>query len=346
MASPVTNSEWLAWVARLVSARPDQRCAPAYPADQFHCLLDELPWHLVPQSFSPSLRSLAERREGFVFNPACEVLCGTHLPQELSPQYDTLQGFARQGAIAWVRKRRPDSLSPFWLGPRLEQALSAPAGTGVASLSDQDWGVVIAAGILLNRGDAKDQEERENAALARAAEMFSKRNYAPVRSLIHPFHVAALRRYYRYLVRNGKIHLGDGQSARRYVAHNDGVARFFHQQIASTVSAIVGEPVKPSYVYLAAYLSGAALAKHTDREQCEFSVTMSLDFSPEPVQETPWPIRLDTPQGTTAVFQGLGDGLVYRGTRVPHYRDRLPEAHTSTSLFFHYVPLDFSGPLH
>ena len=345
MASPVTNSDWLAWVARLVSAAPELKCAPAYPADQFHCLLDELPLHLVPQSFSPSLRSLAERREGLVLNPDCEVLYGTHLPQELSSPHDTLKDFALEGAIAWVRRLRPHSLSPFWLGPRLEKALSAPAGTGVASLSDEDLGVLIAAGILLNRCDSKDGDERGMAALARAEEMFSKRNYAPVRSLIHPFHVAALRRYYRYLIRNGKIRLGDGQSARRYVAHNDGVARFFHQQITSTVSAVVGEAVKPSYVYLASYLSGAELKKHTDREQCEFSVTMAVDFSPEPVQETAWPIRLDTPQGTTAVFQVLGDGLVYRGTRVPHYRDRLPEGHTSTSLFFHYVPLDFSGPL-
>src|SRR5437667_10311028 len=119
MAAPVTNSEWLAWLARLVSAAEDRRCVPAYPADQFHCLLDELPWHLVPQSFSPSLRSLAERREGLVLNPECEILCGTHLPEELSAQYDMLKDFALAGAIAWVRNLRPDSPSSFQLRPRL-----------------------------------------------------------------------------------------------------------------------------------------------------------------------------------------------------------------------------------
>ena len=79
---------------------------------------------------------------------------------------------------------------------------------------------------------------------------------------------------------------------------------------------MVGEVVKPSYVYLASYLSGAELKRHTDREQCEFSVTLSLDFSPEPQVVNPWPIRLDTAQGDVAVYQALGDGLIYRGTSV------------------------------
>jgi hypothetical protein len=139
--------------------------------------------------------------------------------------------------------------------------------------------------------------------------------------------------------------LGDDQSARRYVAHNESVARFFHYQIAKAVAAIAGEAIKPSYVYLASYLSGAELKKHTDREQCEFSVTLCLDFSPEPELATSWPIRLDTGKGDVAVYQTLGDGLVYRGTKVPHYRGVLPEGQTSTSIFFHYVPVNFSGPL-
>ena len=65
--------------------------------------------------------------------------------------------------------------------------------------------------------------------------MFREKGYAPLGNLIHPFHVAALRRYYRYLIRTGAIQLGDGQSPRRYVAYNEPVARFFHRQIAATL---------------------------------------------------------------------------------------------------------------
>ena len=100
--------------------------------------------------------------------------------------------------------------------------------------------------------------------------------------LIHPFHVAALRRYCRYLIGTGAIELGDRQSSRRYVAYNEPVARFFHRAITARLSALAREPVKPSYVYLASYLSGTELRKHTDREQCEFSVTFSSTFLRSP----------------------------------------------------------------
>jgi hypothetical protein len=186
---------------------------------------------------------------------------------------------------------------------------------------------------------------REFCRIARAATLFQQKGYAPISDLIHPFHVAALRRYCRNLIRTGAVRLGDRQSARRYIAYNEPVARFFHHQIAKTLSVITGEPVKPSYVYMASYLSGAELKKHTDREQCEFSITFCLDFSPEPKCETPWPIELDTVRGTVKVYQALGDGLAYRGTRLPHYRGILAEGQTSTSIFFHYVSESFTGAL-
>jgi hypothetical protein len=209
------------------------------------------------------------------------------------------------------------------------------------------WAACIleSAGILASSESIAQRRAEREQALEKAGELFRKKDYAPLRGLIHPFHIAALRRYYRYRIRSGAIRLGDGQSSRRYAAYNDPVARFFHQQIAVPLSAVAGEPVKASYVYLASYLSGAELKKHIDREQCEFSITLCLDFSPEPDLATPWPIRLETPTGTVTVYQALGDGLAYRGTRLPHYRSPLGKGQTSTSIFFHYVAADFTGSL-
>src|SRR5437879_2761536 len=179
--------------------------------------------------------------------------------------------------------------------------------------------LLVASGVLTPPDHAEQRAKRWRDVSDKTGAEFQERGYAPIGGLIHPFHLAALRRYYRYMIRCGKIHLGDGQSPRRYVAHNEGVARFFHHQIANTISAIVGQPVKPSYVYLASYLSGAELKKHTDREQCEFSVTLCLDFSPEPLKDTSWPILLDTPKGQITVSQALGDGLVYCGSSVQYF---------------------------
>ena len=141
------------------------------------------------------------------------------------------------------------------------------------------------------------------------------------------------------------MRLGDPQSPKRYAAHNESVARFFHHQLARTVSALVGEQVRPSYVYVASYQQGADLEKHTDREQCEFSISFCLDFSPEPHNQTGWPLILHPAEGTVSVYQCIGDGLLYRGMDVPHSRSNLGAGRTSTSIFFHYVGENFRGSL-
>jgi hypothetical protein len=280
-------------------------------------------------------------------NPECRLYVGEELPEELASQKELLSAFALQGTVAWVRGANTSSLMPFWLGPKLESVvrqlrINEPIPESVPAFARS---ILEGAGILVSADSVAQRSTEREEALGRAAALFRKKGYAPLRGLIHPFHIAALRRYYRYRIRTGAIPLGDGQSSRRYAAYNDPVARFFHQQIALSLSLVAGEPVKPSYVYLASYLSGAGLKKHVDREQCEFSITLCLDFSPEPDLASPWPIRLDTSAGTVTVYQALGDGLAYRGTRLPHYRSKLGKGQTSTSIFFHYVAADFAGSL-
>ena len=315
------------------------------PPGQFHCLLDELPLHLIPRR---QLESQRRQKSAQVFlNPQCSMLPSCQLPAELESHRHLLENFALQGTRAWVRDPATSSLQPFWLSPRLEAAVSRlRAGEPVpASFPADARALLEGAGILTPADHAERRLAEWAEVVKKSASEFREKGYVPLGNLIHPFNLAALRRYYRHAIRRGAIRLGDEQSPRRYVAHNESVARFFHHQISNAISAIAGEAIKPSYVYLASYLSGAELKKHIDREQCEFSVTLCLDFSPEPEVAASWPIRLDTGKGTVTVYQALGDGLVYRGTQVPHYRNVLPEGRTSTSIFFHYVPADFSGPL-
>ena len=202
-----------------------------------------------------------------------------------------------------------------------------------------------AARVIIVPEDEQARREAWGQTLAWCSKMFSDSGYAPIAGLLHPFHIGALRRYYRHLVRKGRLVLGDRQSSKRFVAHNETATRFFHHQLTSAVSAIAGEPVKPSYVYVASYLSGAELPRHTDRPQCEFSVTLLIDCSPEPEVESPWPIHLETGSGLATVFQAIGDGLVYRGRTLPHLRRPQPSGFNSTSIFLHYVSASFNGPL-
>jgi hypothetical protein len=346
MASSVENSAWLEWMSRLMGGASRQTYASTLPPDRFYCLLDDLPLHLIPRR-AVEVPNVQKGLMPLFLNPECVLCRQGQLPDEVANQTELLSGFALQGTIAWVRNPAMSTLLPFLLGPEMEAALqSLRPNVPVPSTVPRDFvNLLSAADILLPECRIGQHDHDRNETLARSGTLFRERGYAPLGNLIHPFHVAALRRYYRHLIRTGQIRLGDGQSPRRYVAYNEPVARFFHRQITSTLSAVAGESLKPSYVYFASYLSGAELKKHTDRQQCEYSVTLCLDFCPEPVLETPWPIRLDTPNSTVTVYQALGDGLAYRGTRLPHYRDVLGEGRTSTSIFFHYVALDFTGSL-
>jgi hypothetical protein len=345
MASQVKDAAWLEWITGLMGVGSRQTHSATLPPGQFHCLLDELPLHLIPQRQLES--SSWEKPEPLFLNPQCSVLPAGQVPAELEPHRHLLKNFYLQETVAWVSDPATASLHPFWLGPRLEAVVaSLRAGEPVPGSVPRDaLFFLAAAGIVMPENHAERRLAEWAEVVSTATREFQRKGYAPLGHLIHPFNLAALRRYYRHAIRRGAISLGDVQSPRRYAAHDESVARFFHHQLANAISAVVGEAIKPSYVYLASYLSGADLKKHIDRQQCEFSVTLCLDFSPEPDLATSWPIRLDTAEGTVTVYQALGDGLVYRGTKVPHYRHALAEGHTSTSIFFHYVPADFSGEL-
>ena len=205
--------------------------------------------------------------------------------------------------------------------------------------------ILALTGVLVSAHWMELRQAQWKAIVSASATRFREKGYVPVARLIHPFHLAELRRYYRYLLRTGRMPLGDDQCPRRRVAYNDEVARFFHRQLTAAVAALVDQPVKPSYVYVAAYQEGATLNRHVDREQCEFSITFCLDYSPEPRRATPWPLHLETPSAKLTVFQSIGDGLLYRGRELPHFREALPPAHSSTSIFFHYVRESFAGSL-
>jgi hypothetical protein len=334
----------MAWVSSLMGGVSRQTLAATFPSDHFYCLLDELPLHLVPKQSRKLLSGLPENPQDLILNPECEILSAAAFPKELGDSAELGSAFAGEGSIAWVRDHG-GSLLPFWLGPNSVSLVNElRAGKIFSPITNELIPILKAAGVLISRYESTRSRQKEEL-FAEAGPLFQLKGYAALPGLLHPFHVAALRRYYRSLIRKGKIRLGDAQSPLRYVAHNDPVARFFHRQLAGTISAIAGEPLKPSYVYLASYLSAAELKKHHDREQCEFSITLCLDFSPEPELASPWPIFLETSAGTVAVYQALGDGLAYRGTRLAHYRNALGEGQTSTSIFFHYVSAAFEGPL-
>lgn len=125
--------------------------------------------------------------------------------------------------MLWVTDPGSGALQPFWLGLKFAAQLSGaqPGDPAPSGLSPEARSVLLMANVLVPENYISDRRKQWNATISLCRAQFQERGYVPVARLIHPFHLAALRRYYRHQIRTGKIRLGDHQSSRRYVAHNE-----------------------------------------------------------------------------------------------------------------------------
>jgi len=82
MASQVKDAAWLEWIAGLMGVGSRQTHSATLPPGQFHCLLDELPLHLVPQRRFES-QSWRQSHHSLFLNPECSVLPAGGVPAEL-----------------------------------------------------------------------------------------------------------------------------------------------------------------------------------------------------------------------------------------------------------------------
>ena len=296
---------------------------------RYACVLDEEPGWTCPRPFRaamPSGVSEAEPAPGLAVLDARDLGLGDAF---------------RPGAVAVTGDV---GALPFWLGEEGYGAVKALLGrSGAASLPGHWRDLLVAAGLAVRPGEPTSADpilwpteaDRPPGAGACTA----------LRGLVHPFHLGALRLHTRRLLRTGAMLDGDGQTPLRWVQHNEPVASWVHQHLARRVSGVLGEPVKPSYVYTAIYHDQADLPMHVDREQCRYTVSLCVDCLPEPSGEVPWPLVLEPPGARVRVYQELGDGLLYGGVDTPHGRPRMSPGLMVTAMFYHFVGTGFTGPL-
>jgi len=260
--------------------------------------------------------------------------------------------FAENCAWAWVEHPDIGLPSALSIDAPLRETFRRlrPGAAPPADLDEDMKRALLRADVLVDPSDIDKRRASWALMRAEAAASVRRARYGVLRGLIHPLYVASIRRYFRGLVAEGHVRLDGHQVLLRFGAHNEPLARILQRGLTDLVSEISGEPVKPSYAYFAAYMPGAVLKPHKDRDQCAISISLQLDYQPEPEDVSPWPLYLGLDdkaplENPTAIELGLGDGLFYRGTELVHWRDALPEGHASTSVFLHYVPADFRGSL-
>lgn len=94
--------------------------------------------------------------------------------------------------------------------------------------------------------------------------------------------------YFHNSITNKKFEFGDRQS-QRWKAYDDFMSRIMQFEVLPLIERIAKKRLKPTYTYLSCYDKGADLPAHTDRPECEFTISFMID---KPVGAY-WPIYVD-----------------------------------------------------
>lgn len=325
--------------------------APQRPL--FSCPLDDLPAVELEQDIASLSVNPSFRFEPFNLANFRTMIGEKHFSPHL--------------ASAWIKSAGWDIDVGYWLTNEQAAVVSQfEPGKDLSLEIDRSLAAkLFGAKILVDTASLEQETVEIRSEIDRTGEYFLRNRYAVLRNVIPSSQIRAMQTYYRDYVDLGFMKLGDKFVDRRFRQPNEPVARFFHHSFTGLMSSLAGRELKPSYCYASAYIGGADLKPHVDREMCEYSFSFQVDYQPRPDDGiSPWPLYLSTrPIGDEerfsldwadfpaaaetekAISLGNGDVLAYKGCELAHYRHALPADHKSTSLFFHYVPVEYEGSL-
>lgn len=148
-----------------------------------------------------------------------------------------------------------------------------------------------------------------------------------------------------------------GQVPHTTAVYGDTFMETLMETLKDKAEEVTGLELCPSYTYYRIYRPGDSLARHSDREPCEISMTVCLgqSYGVDSSIES-WPIYVDPESHNSpndfksaqrtglCVELGVGDALFYRGCELEHWREPLIASDGSylVQLFVHY--LDKNGP--
>jgi prolyl 4-hydroxylase len=176
--------------------------------------------------------------------------------------------------------------------------------------------------------------------------VFDEYTPAVVENVLNKNALAICQQYYSTNIEKGSYVLGDKQS-KRFKSHNEPMSRVLHYEVLPLIERIVGKKLMPSYTYLSAYVKDSDLPAHTDRADCEYTVSFLIN-KPD---NSKWPIYLHkvkqpvkhkgradfTPpkEECIAVDCNAGGLMMFQGTDHIHFREGLPDD------FYHIVLLHY-----
>ena len=174
---------------------------------------------------------------------------------------------------------------------------------------------------------------RRDTGYGRAAKRFREKRYLFVKGLLPPPLLEYLKVYYAVLLADNYFS-HDSQCPSSLSLGCDPALDAVLEWIRPEVGRLVGFPLAPTYSYTRRYAKGELLARHRDRAACEISVTISIQI---PKRAGPSIMYLKPPHAEEAKVEMLeGDGCIYAGTEVEHWRNRF-RVGGYIQLFLHFI---------
>ena len=166
--------------------------------------------------------------------------------------------------------------------------------------------------------------------------LFQDQGFQKIKGYATPYFSTYLRNYFTLRVQNDPSLGGDHQAPNSHSVYGDPAFDMAMAMSTQDISHIVGKRLIPQYSYARIYKKGSVLERHSDRPECQYSVTLCLGGEFNEI----WPIWINDYAGKShKVLLSMGDMVVYHGTELEHWRDKF-EGNAQYQLFMHYVDAD------
>jgi hypothetical protein len=133
-----------------------------------------------------------------------------------------------------------------------------------------------------------------------------------------------------------KVRFSDGLVNASFFKYGSLILESLMEKYQTKVEEVTGKELAPTYSYYRIYYKGSHMPPHTDREACQYS--MSINFScTEPAS-----LYIRRKDGSAEeVTMNPGDAVIYKGEEMEHWRDVF-HGEEFIQGFIHYV--DVNGP--
>lgn len=161
------------------------------------------------------------------------------------------------------------------------------------------------------------------------------KGYYIIKNLLDHKFIEEIINIYLQDAQNNKFIKGDDQTFNSLVVYNYPIFLTLLHSMKDRISVLCNKKLVPTYSYSRIYVHGEELDIHTDREACEYSVSINL------YQDCEWALNIHnkfTNQFNSIVLYP-GDAVIYKGIEQLHYRDKY-HGQIYIQVFLHYVDND------